>query len=256
MSADIGAQISADLQKTIDRLLAEVETLRVLEAGCGSASHVDFPPSRWLVGIDLSEKQLALNPSLDERILGDIQTYDYEPNSFDVVVCWNVLEHVREPEEALRRFFRAIKPGGIAVLACPNPRSVKGLVTRLTPHRFHVWFYRRILGSKLAGTDDHGPFPTIMSRDIAPEMICATAAAQGLKVEFCRGFDDFYNPRAGRRFARLATALLHNGVRVLMLLVQIASLGNLGRDPGESRIVLRKEFYQSSSDITSSVAQM
>src|SRR5439155_1728066 len=82
--------------------------------------------------------------SVDEKILGDIQTYPL-PNDLDAVVCWDVLEHLPEPDRALRNFFQAVKPGGVIVVKSPNTRSLKALVTKLTPLRFHTWYYRRLL---------------------------------------------------------------------------------------------------------------
>lgn len=42
-------------------------------------------------------------------------------------------------------------PGGQIVVAAPNPYSVKGFVTRYTPHWFHVWYYRHVLHRPQAG---------------------------------------------------------------------------------------------------------
>ena len=83
----------------------------------------------------------------------------------------------------MRNMAAAVRPEGILVIACPNPLSFKGLGAHLTPHWFHVWFYKHVLGIKEAGTDDCGPFPTVMSSRIAPEPMCALAESCGLTVE-------------------------------------------------------------------------
>jgi hypothetical protein len=44
---------------------------------------------------------------------------------------------------ALYTIVRALKPGGELVLACSNPASPKGIVSKLTPHRFHRFVYKR-----------------------------------------------------------------------------------------------------------------
>ncbi len=62
---------------------------------------------------------------------------------------------------------RALKPDGIMVLALPNLMSVKGLVTKFTPHAFHTWFYRRVYRSAKTGEDDEGPFPTYFRRAVS-----------------------------------------------------------------------------------------
>ena len=154
----------------------------VLEAGCGSLSHVRFPTGARIVGIDIDEGQLERNKGLQERIHGDIQTYDFPEARFDAVVCWDVLEHVKKPEEALLRFERALKEGGVMVLSAPDPLSSKGLVTRFTPHWFHLWFYRNVRGWKAAGTEGNPPFPTYLNWTMTPGAIRKFAAAKGLDI--------------------------------------------------------------------------
>ena len=108
---------------------------------------LDFPTDVHLVGIDISAEALAKNENVDERILGDIQTYPLPVGSFDAVLCWWVLEHVRRPEAALRNMARSLSPGGLLVLSVPRLWSIKGIEgARLTPHRFHIWAYRNLLG--------------------------------------------------------------------------------------------------------------
>ena len=141
--------------------------MRVLEAGCGSASYLAFPADAWIVGIDISELQLERNAHVHERIVGDIQTHEFAPDEFDAIVCWDVLEHVDDPGAALDRFMTALRPGGLLFLGVPDRDSIKGILTRGLPFRAHVWFYRRILRSQRAGTKDFGPFPTPMHASMA-----------------------------------------------------------------------------------------
>jgi SAM-dependent methyltransferase len=44
---------------------------------------------------------------------------DLEAESLDIVLCLSVLEHLWEPEEALRHFRRILAPGGVAILNVP-----------------------------------------------------------------------------------------------------------------------------------------
>jgi SAM-dependent methyltransferase len=224
------------LQATVDRLLPVIDPLQVLDAGCGSAAHIRLPATAVLAGIDISQRQLDRNVSLHEKILGDIQTHALPPESFDAEVCWDVLEHLEEPEAALRRLFDALKPGGILILAYPNPDSIKGMVTRFTPHWFHLWFYRRVRSSDRAGTQDYGPFPTAMTRRIAPGAIRRLAASQGLTVELEVAFSGTLLSRrraVGAQIAELA-------VDGLGLVLRLVTLGRYRGELGECRFVLRK----------------
>ena len=49
----------------------------------------------------------------------DICNMDLPDASFDLVYCSHVLEHVNDDQQALREFWRVLKPGGIAVILVP-----------------------------------------------------------------------------------------------------------------------------------------
>lgn len=143
----------------------------VLEAGCGSLSRIKIPGGVKLVGIDVSQKQLDRNPLLSERICGDLQSYPLELQKFRLCVCWDVIEHIAQPELALKNLCNSIKAGGYIILALPNVRSLKGIVTKISPHWFHVWYYKKILGIKDAGENDTAPFPTHLAENISAPSI-------------------------------------------------------------------------------------
>src|SRR5713226_2324160 len=117
----------AELQHIVDEYLIPERTFTVLEAGCGSMSQIQFGHNINLVGIDISEKQLERNPALDRKILGDLHTYPLCHSSFDIIICWNVLEHLQDPRKALDNLLNACKPNGLIILAFPNLFSLKGI---------------------------------------------------------------------------------------------------------------------------------
>jgi len=49
----------------------------------------------------------------------DITRIEYPDDTFDVIYCSHVLEHVLEDRQAMREFHRVLKPGGWAVLQVP-----------------------------------------------------------------------------------------------------------------------------------------
>jgi SAM-dependent methyltransferase len=150
---------------------------RVLDAGCGRRTHLEYGPSVHVTGLDASSEAMAANPRLDEAIVGDLETHALPPDSFDLVVCWDVLEHLRRPARALDGFRDTLRPGGMLLVAKPNARSLKGLVTRFTPHGFHRWVYRRARGPQAPE-----PFRTYMRWSVAPRPLAAWALARGLEV--------------------------------------------------------------------------
>jgi SAM-dependent methyltransferase len=177
------------LQALVDRELSSKGSVCVLEAGCGSASHLDFGHGARLVGIDISQRQLDRNALLHEKILGDIQHYKLGSEKFDVIVCWDVLEHLPLPELAMRNFSYAIKPGGLVILKLPNVLSVKGLVTKFLPHWVHVFAYRYFYGDREAGKNDNPPFKAYLRFRASVSGLQSQAAQLGLRSAYVTTFD-------------------------------------------------------------------
>jgi SAM-dependent methyltransferase len=185
-----GGDPRGELQQCLDRVFEELVCRRALDAGCGARLAVRLPEGVHLVGIDVSREALARNERLDEAIVGDLQEYPLPREEFDAVVCWWVLEHLPRPERAVANMAGSLRPGGVLVVAVPRLWSLKGLVTRLTPHRFHVWAYRRLLGLEHAGHPGVGPYRTYLRRDIDPERLRRLAREHGLERIFARTFGD------------------------------------------------------------------
>ncbi len=49
----------------------------------------------------------------------DIHDIQYSENTFDVVFCNHVLEHVQDDQQCMRELCRVLKPGGLAIMQVP-----------------------------------------------------------------------------------------------------------------------------------------
>jgi SAM-dependent methyltransferase len=241
-SARLATPISADgstaiqqVQTCVDGYLEGRKDLRVLEAGCGPRLNLSFPPGAYVVGVDEDEVALARNEDLSEAIVGDLGSYTPEPASFDAIVCWYVLEHVDKPDEIIAGFARALKPGGVLALAVPNLRSPKSIITKFTPHAFHVWFRRNVLGRKHAGTPGHGPYPTTLRRAIGPRTMIRNAADLGLEVVHVGWYED-----SKQIMARKKAHVTGPAWTVVRGTVKVGSLGMMDAARSEFLIVLHK----------------
>jgi len=74
--------------------------------------------------------------------------------SYDVIVLWHVIEHLSDPWETLDAIYDGLNPGGIVVLAAPNPDSFQfKIMGRYWPHvdapRHLILIPMRLLAEKL-----------------------------------------------------------------------------------------------------------
>ena len=210
---------------------------RIYEAGGGSTSFIqlNFLEDARITVVDIDEVQLKNNHYAEHKILGDIQTHAFPPNSFELIVCYNVIEHLTAPDQAIAQFFEALSPGGLLVIGAPNPNSFSGWVTRLTPHWFHVWYYRFILGDRLAGQPGHVPFPTVFHPLVTPGKLIDFSQNLGFRVIHFQEYE-------GEQYERIKyqSPVLGTFVKVIVGLANAATLWQRDLRKGDFHIVLEK----------------
>src|SRR6266700_2959287 len=107
----------------------------ILEIGCGGGLICEQLARRkaTMVGIDLSEGALAeARTHARQSGLGHIihyeQAYDealpYANGSFSVIICLDVLEHVRDLKATIAEITRVLAPGGVFVFDTINRTSI------------------------------------------------------------------------------------------------------------------------------------
>lgn len=55
----------------------------------------------------------------------DVQQMPFDHDTFDVVICNHVLEHVPDDRKAIREILRVLKPGGFAIMQVPLDMSLQ-----------------------------------------------------------------------------------------------------------------------------------
>lgn len=140
------------------------EVLQILEAGCGKSWTINLNGVEYyLTGVDLDKDALEIRKNitkdLDEFIEGDLRTVELKENQYDVIYNAYVLEHINGAEQVLNNFVRWLKPAGIMIISIPDPDSVYGFISRITPHWFHLLYYRLFVNYKKAGKSGYGPYP-------------------------------------------------------------------------------------------------
>ena len=106
----------------------------ILDLGCATGGFLSTlqGPSWKLFGIEMSEEAAREVRSRcgAEVFVGDILDAPFPPNSFDVITCFNVFEHVYEPKEVLARVAKWLKPGGVFYTLMPNIDSAGARIFR------------------------------------------------------------------------------------------------------------------------------
>ncbi|MEK6272405.1 MAG: class I SAM-dependent methyltransferase [Actinomycetota bacterium] len=114
--------------------------LDVLDAGCGvgyGAEMIARAGASRVVGIDLSPEAIA---TASERVgevadfqVGDVQDLPFDDGSFDLVVCFEVLEHLEDPEPTITALKAVLREGGLLIVSSPN----RGVYPPGNPYHLH-----------------------------------------------------------------------------------------------------------------------
>ena len=127
----------------------------VLDAGCGTGYGTRIladAGAERAVGVDIAPEALPEESSSHTRfVVGDVRDLPFADGEFDLVVCFEVIEHVEERDEVLDELKRVLRPEGLLLASSPNPEAYPAG----NPH--HVYELRpeelqSELGSRFANT--------------------------------------------------------------------------------------------------------
>ncbi|MGI8558333.1 MAG: class I SAM-dependent methyltransferase [Solirubrobacteraceae bacterium] len=129
----------ADFRARIDELLRP--GMRILDVGAGRQpvlAPAQRPPRCRYSGLDMSKNELARaqSGSYDDFVVSDISVFDPSLHgTIDLIISWQVLEHVKPLEDAFANMRAYLQPGGHLVAFFSGAFSVFGLVNRVLPDR-------------------------------------------------------------------------------------------------------------------------
>lgn len=125
---------------------------RILDVGAGAKPSLPAeqrPEGCEYVGLDVSLAELDRAPegSYDRTIGADVarRQPDLE-GRFDLVLCWEVLEHVRPLEVVLENLRSYLRPGGRLAAHLAGAFALHAVVNRVVPRRVGVRLVERFTG--------------------------------------------------------------------------------------------------------------
>lgn len=166
---------------------AGLQGKRVLDVGCGGGilSESMAQKGAEVTGIDLGDKALKVarlhslesGVSVNYRLVSVEELADEAPESFDIVTCMEMLEHVPDPDAVVQACAKLVKPGGHVFFSTinRNPKS----------YLFAVIGAEYILNLLPRGTHEYEKF-------IKPSELSASIRRSGLTVSGLKGMS--YNP--------------------------------------------------------------
>jgi 2-polyprenyl-3-methyl-5-hydroxy-6-metoxy-1,4-benzoquinol methylase len=99
----------------------------ILDLGCSSGSFLGmFKDGPWqLYGIEIepSTAERARQNSGAHVFVGELLDAPFAAESFDVVTCFDVLEHLYHPRQVVAKVMEWLKPGGLFFVVLPNVES-------------------------------------------------------------------------------------------------------------------------------------
>ncbi|MEY2340723.1 bifunctional 2-polyprenyl-6-hydroxyphenol methylase/3-demethylubiquinol 3-O-methyltransferase UbiG [Acidithiobacillus sp. IBUN Pt1247-S3] len=183
------------LQYIAEKVPEGLRGKRVLDVGCGAGilSESMARQGAKVLGIDLAAEAIQAGQQHAQEQCVDIQYQviavedlaTAEPESYDVVTCMEMLEHVPDPAAIIASCAKLVKPGGDVFLSTLN-RNPKSYLYAIVGAEY-------LLGLLPRGTHDYEKF-------LRPSELLDMIRESGLRLRDLQGMH--YDP--WRRTARLA----------------------------------------------------
>lgn len=172
--------------------LCPVKGLQVLDVGCGGGILADAMArlGAQVTGIDLAAKPLrvaqlhaleAQTPNVQYREVSAEALAEQQPESFDIVTCMEMLEHVPDPGSVVRACADLVKPGGWVFFSTLN-RNPKSFLLAIVGAEY-------VLNMLPRGTHEY-------AKMIRPSELASYCRSSSLDLMHTRGMA--YNPLTRR----------------------------------------------------------
>ena len=209
---------------------------RVLDAGCGSGygSARLAAQARFVVGIDNALEAFdAASPQL-RLVRGDCRALPFPAASFDLVVAFEVIEHIEDREKLLAEARRVLAAGGELILSTPNRQYYSE--SRAVPNPFHVHEFDYEELSAALGR--HFPHYRIFLQNHAASVIFSAPDSSGIEAALDRATA---TPTTAHFFVALCSS---HALEQHPAFVYVPESGNVLREREQHIALLEAELEQ------------
>jgi 2-polyprenyl-3-methyl-5-hydroxy-6-metoxy-1,4-benzoquinol methylase len=134
---------NADILKMVLRVIEQrhLGGQCIVDMGCGQGDLYGYVRSRFThyIGIDAVRYEDFPKQAEFCRLDLDSGILPLADCSADVVAAIEVIEHLENPREFMRKLVRLAKPGGWIIVTTPNQLSFLSLLTLVVKHRFQAF---------------------------------------------------------------------------------------------------------------------
>lgn len=114
-----------------------------LDVGSGTGELIALLRSKLLIqsrAIDYTDKLIRLDNVPMEMVNLNKEKFPYENESFDIVTCTEVIEHLEHYRETIQEAYRVLRSGGTFVVSTPNILNLKSRM------RFLIFGFYNLFG--------------------------------------------------------------------------------------------------------------
>lgn len=136
----------------VRRCMDHVSPKRFLDAGCGNGIYLkrlaEPGAGPAMHGVDFSESMVRIardNGEGKNFVVGNLEEVPYRSESFEVILCAQVIEHMLDDKKAMGELARLLSAGGYLVISTDNKDNTVSKILRapLKPLYVLAGFFRR-----------------------------------------------------------------------------------------------------------------
>jgi 2-polyprenyl-3-methyl-5-hydroxy-6-metoxy-1,4-benzoquinol methylase len=128
--------VDRKFERLVETVASRLPCERFLDAGCGDGRYLAALASlpqrpQHVVGTDIADRILVTARRATEAagveaelVRANLEALPFEDESFDVVLCTQVIEHLLAPSAGVRELARVLRPGGTLILSTDNRRAL------------------------------------------------------------------------------------------------------------------------------------